>query len=244
VHPFLQIEPSRFPLVSFPSSKIRPRCKLAHRSDLKPPHKFIGTENRQGLQTCAESDGRPKTEPTVVPISTAVMQPDAQPHASQQAVTRNAIRVGHKGGRGVPITQIYAVQCDEYAIYQAREVSVHFAGQSKEQAQRKAVLPISSARAEVNALVQGLVYREICDLMASCTGLHRSNSLCLAACVRRRQRQRNTDGRGSKGSRIGEACRPWSLPVFEMELWGGVILIGLLFFVSWLHQFPEASSNL
>ena len=64
----------------------------------------------------------PEPEPTVVPISTAVMQPDAQPHASQQAVTLSDIRVGHKGGRGVPITQIYAVQSDEYAIYQAGEV--------------------------------------------------------------------------------------------------------------------------
>jgi hypothetical protein len=43
-------------------------------------------------------------------------------------------------------------------------VSVHFADdQSKEQAQRKAIFAISSARAEVNALVQGLVRREICD---------------------------------------------------------------------------------
>jgi hypothetical protein len=151
----------------------------------------------------------PEPEPTVVPISTAVMQPDAQPHASQQAVTLNDIRVGHKGGRGVPIAQIYAVQSDEYAIYQAGEVSVHFADdQSKEQAQRKAIFAISSARAEVNALVQGLVRPEISDLLASCTGLHRSNSLCLAACVRRRQRRRKSDGHGSKGSRIGEACRP------------------------------------
>jgi hypothetical protein len=73
----------------------------------------------------------PKSESTAVPISTAVMQPDAQPHASQQAVTLNDIRVGHKGGRGVPITQIYAVQSDEYAICQAGEVSVHFANQIK-----------------------------------------------------------------------------------------------------------------
>jgi hypothetical protein len=106
----------------------------------------------------------PKPEPTVVPISTAVIQPDAQPQASQQAVRLNDIRVGDKDGRGVPITQIYAFQSDEYAIYQAGEVMVHFADdQSREQAQRKAILPISSARAEVNALVQGLVCREICD---------------------------------------------------------------------------------
>ena len=82
----------------------------------------------------------PKPEPTVVPISTAVMQPDAQPQASQQAVRLNDICVGNKDGRGVPITQIYPVQSDEYAIYQAGQVMVHFADDhSKEQAQRKAI---------------------------------------------------------------------------------------------------------
>src|SRR5215472_1198806 len=55
---------------------------------------------------------------------------------------------------GVLITQIYAVQSEEYVIYQAGEVMVHFADdQSKEEAQRKAILPIGSARAEVNVLV-------------------------------------------------------------------------------------------
>jgi hypothetical protein len=106
----------------------------------------------------------PKPESTVVPISTAVVQPDAQPQAGEQPVKLKDIRVGNKDGRGVSITQIYAVQSDEYAIYQAGEVMVHFADdQSKEQTQRKAILPISSARAEVNVLVQGLAYREICD---------------------------------------------------------------------------------
>ena len=74
------------------------------------------------------------------------------------------IRVGSKDGRGVPITQIYAAESGKYAIYQAGEVMVHFADDPEiKQAQRKAILPVSSARAEVNALVQGLECRDICD---------------------------------------------------------------------------------
>jgi hypothetical protein len=73
-------------------------------------------------------------------------QPDAQPKDSQQAFTLRDIRVGNKDGRGVPITQIYAAESGKYAIYQAGEVMVHFADDpEKEQAQRKAILPVSSA---------------------------------------------------------------------------------------------------
>jgi hypothetical protein len=91
-------------------------------------------------------------------------QPDAQPKDGQPPFTLRDIRVGNKDRRGVPITQIYAAESGKYAIYQAGEVMVHFADDpEKEQAQRKAILPVSSARAEVNALVQGLPCREICD---------------------------------------------------------------------------------
>ena len=58
----------------------------------------------------------------------------------------------------------YAPQADEYVIYQAGEVMVHFADdQAKAQIQRKAILPLSSARAEVNSFLQGLTCREVCD---------------------------------------------------------------------------------
>jgi hypothetical protein len=85
-------------------------------------------------------------------------------HTTQRAVTLEDIKVGNPDGRGFPITRIYAVEPGEYAIYQADEVIVHFADdQSKAQAQRKSILPVSAVRAEVNALVQGLPCREICD---------------------------------------------------------------------------------
>src|SRR5438105_5480262 len=98
------------------------------------------------------------------PQAEGLRQPVPQPPDDQQPFTLRDIRVGKKDGRGVPITQIYAAESGKYAIYQAGEAMVHFADDpEKEQAQRKAILPVSSARAEVNALVQGLAFREICD---------------------------------------------------------------------------------
>ena len=84
------------------------------------------------------------------------------------------IRVGKEDSRGLPITYIYATQSDEYAIYQAGEVKagkmklgevmVQFADEPPKAAiQRKSILPVSSARAEINVLVQGLACRKICD---------------------------------------------------------------------------------
>jgi hypothetical protein len=67
-------------------------------------------------------------------------------------------------GRGLPITYVYAVQDRENAIYQAGEVMVHFADDpAKAEAQIKYILPLSSARAEINALAHGLVHRDVCD---------------------------------------------------------------------------------
>jgi hypothetical protein len=91
-------------------------------------------------------------------------QRDSQPPDAQQPSRLQDIQIGKPDGRGLPITYIYAVQSDEYAIYQAGEVMVHFADEpGKAQAQRKSMLPLSSVRAEVNALAQGLACREVCD---------------------------------------------------------------------------------
>jgi hypothetical protein len=87
-----------------------------------------------------------------------------RPQDGQQPRKLRDIRVGNKDGRDLLITHIYASQTDEYSIYQAGEVMVQFADDAaKAQAQRKSILSVSSARAEVNALVQGLACREICD---------------------------------------------------------------------------------
>ena len=91
-------------------------------------------------------------------------QPGAQPQDGEQPLKLRDIRVGNRDGRGIPITYIYASQSNEYSIYQAGEVMVQFADDSaKAQTQRKSILPVSSARAEVNALAQGLTCREVCD---------------------------------------------------------------------------------
>src|SRR5215471_4247488 len=96
------------------------------------------------------------------PVPAVPPQVNAQDR--QQPFRLGDIRVGNKDRRGIAITHIYAAQSEEYAIYQAGGVMVHFADdQTKEQAQRKAILPISSARAEVNALSDGLAGREVCD---------------------------------------------------------------------------------
>jgi hypothetical protein len=91
-------------------------------------------------------------------------EPRARHKERRQQIRLEDIRVGNKDGRGLCITHIFAAQSDEYSIYQAGEVMVQFADDpGKAQAQRKSILAVSSARAEVNALVQGLACREICD---------------------------------------------------------------------------------
>jgi hypothetical protein len=171
------------------------------------------------------------------PAAAAVpRQPGAQPKDGQQPFTLADIRVGNKDGRGVPITQIYAAESRKYAIYQAGEVMVHFADDpEKEQAQRKAILPVSSARAEVNSLVQGLACREICDRQLA-------YALQLAL---------DDDIDGAK--RTVAAAKAFVLAKraargrFQYLKWSygvAVILTGLLVLASWLHPFPEPSSNL
>jgi hypothetical protein len=163
-------------------------------------------------------------------------QPDAQPKDGQQAFTLRDIRVGNKDGRGVPITQIYAAESGNYAIYQAGEVMVHFADDpEKQQTQRKAILPVSSARAEVNALVHGLACREICDRQLA-------YALQLAL---------DDDIDGAKGTVA--AAKAFVLAKraargrFQYLKWSygaAAVLIGLLFVASRFYPFHEASSNL
>ena len=94
----------------------------------------------------------------------APRQSAAPPQDGQQPLRVRDIRVGNKDGRGLPITQIYATQSNEYSIYQAGELMVQFADDiAKAQTQRKSILAISSTRAQVNALAQGLACRQICD---------------------------------------------------------------------------------
>jgi hypothetical protein len=142
----------------------------------------------------------------------APVPPDTEPKGDQPPFTLRDIRVGKKDGRGVPITQVYAAESGQYAIYQAGEVIVHFADDpEKEHAQRKAILKVSSARAEVNALLQGLACREICD---------RQLAYALQLALDGDIEGAKATIAGRKGFRNSKACRTRSLPVFEMELRG------------------------
>jgi hypothetical protein len=163
-------------------------------------------------------------------------QPDSQPKDGQRPFTLRDIRIGNNDGRGVPITQIYAAESGKYAIYQAGEVMVHFADDPEiEQAQRKAILTVSSARAEVNALVQGLPCREICDRQIA-------YALQLAL---------DDDIEGAKGTvaaaKAFVLARRAARGRFQYLKWScgvAAVLIGLLFVASRFYPFQEASSNL
>jgi hypothetical protein len=77
-------------------------------------------------------------------------------------------------GRGLRITQIYAIRSNEYIIYKAGEVMVHFSDDPNEELkQRKLILPLGRARAELNYLSQGLRCSEVC-------AHHLANALQLA----------------------------------------------------------------
>ena len=163
-------------------------------------------------------------------------QPDAQPKDGQQPFTLRDIRVGNKDGRGVSITQIYAAESGKYAIYQADEVMVHFADNPEiKQAQRKAILPVSAARAEVNALVQGLPCRDICDRQLA-------YALQLAL---------DDDIDGAKGTVaaakafvLGKRAARGRFQYLKWSYGAAAVLIGLLFVASRFYPFQEASSDL
>jgi hypothetical protein len=122
------------------------------------------------------------------PAPAAPRQPADEPQDGHQRFGLKDIQVGNTDGRGFRITRIYAVQLGEYAIYQADEVMAQFSNDSgkaeaqrkaidqadevmvqfsddpgKAQVQRKSILPVSSLRAAVNTLAEGLKCRKICD---------------------------------------------------------------------------------
>jgi hypothetical protein len=154
----------------------------------------------------------------------------------QQPFGLKDVQVGNRDGRGSRITHIYAVQSDEYAIYQAGEVMVHFADDpGKAQVQRKSLLPVSSARAAINALVQGLACREVCDRQLA-------YALQLAL-----------DGDIDGAKETVAAAKAFALAKrsargrFQYLKWSyctAAVLIGLLFVSSRFYPFPEASSDL
>jgi len=161
-----------------------------------------------------------------------------QPNApdDQQPFTLGDVRVGKKDGRGFQITRVYAVQSNEYAIYQAGEVIVQYSDdQQKAQAQRKSILPVSAPRAEVNALVQGLACREVCDRQ-----LAYSLQLALDGDIEGAKRTVVA----AKAFVLGKRAARGRFQYLNWSFGTAAILIGLLFVASRLHPLQPASSDL
>jgi len=152
------------------------------------------------------------------------------------ALTLKDIKVGKNDGRGFQITRIYAVQSDEYAIYQAGEVMVHFADdQGKAQAQRKAMLPVSSARAEVNALAQGLPCREICD---------RQLAYALQLALDGDMDGAKETVTAAKALLLAKRAARGRFQYLKWSYGTAAVLIGLLFVASGFYPLQPASSDL
>jgi hypothetical protein len=191
---------------------------------------------REGVAAENDQSRPPMPDKRVEPRGEGPEQPDSQPRPAQEPIGLKDIQVGNKDGRGFKITRIYAVQSDEYAIYQAGEVMVHFADdQGKAQVQRKAMLAVSSVRAAVNALAQGLPCRDICDRQLA-------YALQLAL---------DGDMDGAKGTVA--AAKAFVLAKraargrFQYLKWSygtAAVLIGLLFVASGFYPLQPASSDL
>jgi hypothetical protein len=201
-------------------------------------------------------------ESTVVPITSATEAVNSASPASETAVenhgqsrrlassdgagkenrdtprpcTIREIQVNKSDARGVPITQVYAIQSGEYAVYKAGDVMVAFADDPEKAAtQRKLVLPLSTARAELNYLILGLKGRDVCDQQ-----LAYALQLALDGDVDGAK----TTIAGAKASVLARRAARGRFQYLKWSYVAAVILIALLFVAGRLHPFQEASSDL
>src|SRR5271170_5500160 len=89
-----------------------------------------GADQMRSAPEQNRSAGDPVNSPSDLgaePQAKGPLQRGSQPPDAQQSSRLKDIQIGKPDGRGLPITYIYAVQSNEYAIYQAGEVMVHFA---------------------------------------------------------------------------------------------------------------------
>lgn len=176
-------------------------------------------------------------DPGVKDQAEALRRPDPQRPDADQPFMLKDVELGNSDREGHPIKYIYAVQAGEYAIYKADDqVRIHFADDSAQAGkQRKAILPLNSARAEVNALLQGLPCREIFDRQLA-------YALQLAF---------DDDVAGGKeimaAARAAVLAKRAARGRFQYLKWSygaAVLLTGLLFMASWLHPLRETSGDL
>lgn len=124
------------------------------------PKQDAMAENSPALSTEQDNPAAPMADPDAQthPVSLSVKEP-------YPALKLADIHKGGKDRNDKTITKIYAAQIGEYTVYQADdEVMVHLADDpTKQMAQRRCILPLSSARAEVQWLLLGLPCREVYD---------------------------------------------------------------------------------
>jgi hypothetical protein len=130
------------------------------------PKQDVATDNVQSAAATEQpADAGTKGE-TVGPALNADLPP-VMPAATNcpPALKLSDIHTGGADRNNNMITKIYAAQPGEYAVYRAdNEVLVHYADDpAKQRAQRRLILPLSTARAEAQWLLQGLPCREVYD---------------------------------------------------------------------------------
>jgi hypothetical protein len=163
-------------------------------------------------------------------------QSDPHPPDDRQPSMLKNIQIGTLDSRQIPIAYIYAAQANEYVIYHAGEVMVHFADdQARMQGQKKAISPLSAARAEVNLLSQGLPCSKVFNQqLAYALQLALDGDLDGAKVTIAAARAAVLAKRAARGR-------------FQYLKWSygaAVALIGLLFTASWFYPFQEISSDL
>jgi hypothetical protein len=164
-------------------------------------------------------------------------QPDPQLLDAHRPFMLKDVQLDKKDREGHPVKYIYAAQAGEYVIYKADDqVRIQFADDSAQAGkQRKALLPLNSARAEVNSLLQGLSCREIFDRQLA-------YALQLAF-------DGDVDGAkeitgAAKATVLAKRAARGRFQYLKWSYGATVLLTAVLFMASWLHPFQEASGDL
>jgi hypothetical protein len=195
----------------------------------------IAAEGGQNLSTLEHRPGAP------VPVTTErCAEPKVPGHSqlpdTEKAVGLKDIQVGKLDGRRLEITYVYAIEDSEYAIYHAGEVMVQFADDPvKCQAQRKSILPISAARAELNALTQGLDCREVCD---------RQLAYALQLALDGDMDGAKTTLESAKAFVLTRRAARGRFQYLKWSYGAAGFVVGLLCVANWLFPFQQASSDL
>jgi hypothetical protein len=176
-------------------------------------------------------------DPGVKYPAEASRRPDPQLPDAHQPFMLEDVELGKPDREGHPIKYIYAAQAGEYVIYKADDqVRIHFSDDSAQAGkQRKSLLPLNSARAEVNSLLQGLPCREIFDRQLA-------HALQLAF-------DGDVDGAkeitgAAKAAVLAKRAARGRFQYLKWSYGAAVLLTALLFMASWLYPFHEASGDL